>query len=119
LPDCNRCNAHRSAFIDDLLKEVTFVDSAGVESHISFMDNRMRWDVAAASSFGPSNQIFFYKQLKSCTRDYRDPDDPTRIWDWQLCFWLEETGTIQGGLKKLVLEMKGNSGRAMLETVGN
>jgi hypothetical protein len=117
LPDCNRCSAHRSAVVDDLLKEVTFVDSSGTGSHISFVQDRMKWETLTA--FGPENRIFFYRQLKSCTRDFKDPDDPAQVWDWQLCFWLVDTGSIDGGVKKLELRIKGKTGKAFLEVVEN
>lgn len=117
LPDCNRCSAHRSAVVDELLKEVTFVDSSGMGSHISFVQDRVKWETLTA--FGPENRIFFYRQLKSCTRDYKDPLDPTQVWDWQLCFWLVDSGTIDGGVKKLELRISGKTGKAILEVVEN
>lgn len=111
--DCKRCMPHRDAFINELLKDVSFIDSAGVESQISFLTGRMKLESAASSMSGPGRRIFIYKQLKSCIRDYPDPSDATQIWDWQLCFWLEDA--MQDGVQKLLLHIKDKRGRMVWE----
>ena len=118
-PDCNRCTAHRSALVDELLRDVIFTDSAGMESRISFQQDRMQWQRLASAAVGADSRIFFYKQLKSCNRNFIDPHDPARVWDWQLSFWLVDTGTMDGGLKKMELRIRGKTGMVVMETVEN
>lgn len=118
-PDCERCTYHHSGFIDSLLNGVVFVDSTGQESRISFRQNRMQWETAASTTMGPVTSIYFYEQLKSCQRYFYDPSLPDQMWDWRVCFLLQDTDTMHGGVKKLVLQIRDKSGKAYFEKTEN
>jgi hypothetical protein len=117
-PDCLRCQSHRDDFISSLLQEVVFTDSTGAQSHISFESgsNRVLMRSLASDNLG-GNQFFMYRQLKSCIRNFADPADNTQVWDWQLCFWIEDPNSMQHRLKKLELLIKNNTGRVDWEDV--
>jgi|GEM_PF-1297373 len=112
VPDCERCHPHRDVFISKLLEGVTFVDTTGTESRISFETNGNRVmlrSVASAESTS-RNRVYMYKQLKNCIRNYTDPADTTQIWDWQLSFWVEDPVSDRNQLKKLVVKLKNKRG---------
>ena len=118
-PDCARCQPHRDAFISNLLQDVTFLDSTGTQSHISFEPSNYRMQMRSLTPTlnAPSNRVFMYRQLKSCIRNITDPVDNTQIWDWQLCFWIEDTSSMHNQLKKLVLSIKDKTGKMGWEDV--
>lgn len=112
VPDCERCKPHRDAFIRKMLQNVSFVDSVGGQSQISFEpgNSKMQMWSVQTSSVAPASSVFLYRQLKSCTRNCVDDADANLVWDWQFCFLVEEPNDIQNQLKKLVLNIKGNTG---------
>lgn len=105
--NCDRCVPHRDDFINELLREVTFVDSSGQESQIALLSTG-RIKMESMASTQQSRQVYIYKQLKSCIRDFPDPAAAAQIWDWQLCFRLENTDGSQ--LKNMFLYIKDQKG---------
>ena len=113
LPDCERCRPHQDVFIGNLLEAVTFLDSSGVQNHISFepASDKIQLRTMAATSNTPGNRILMYRQLKSCVRNYTDPSDAATTWDWQLSFWVEDTNGLHNHRTNLVLLIKDKMGK--------
>lgn len=117
-PDCARCQWHRDDFIGNLLRDVVFTDSTGAQSHISFEPNSNKMQLRPLNPAGFDNsQVFTYRQLKSCIRNFTDPTDSNLTWDWQLCFWIDDPDSMQHQLKKFNLVIKEKTGKLRWEKV--
>ena len=110
--DCERCKPQRYGFINELLKGVEFLNATGAPSRITLMPNG-RLALESTSVYGIDQRFFTYKKLKSCGRDVNDPLDANQVWNWELCFGLEDaTGN---PTQNLLLYIKDKQGKMTWE----